>query len=320
MRYKNIFVDVSNLFHRAHHVGSSMTASYEGEEIITGNVVISLKMIQTIERDYLEENGCMFFLFDNCHSGINKRKLIDPDYKSNRTAKEDSFYKMLNFFHIILLNYKDTYRVVKKEGYEADDLVDPLSKLFEGESCLLISNDLDWFRSISENVHVAKYEQHGYKIYKKEEFEERYGFEPTVENLCIYKSFRGDKGDNVPIGVPGIREKTLRELIDKNKSFKDICVNISSFDYVSDHFKELIKENIPRLILNYKLVSYLDISEEEIKKDIYYSKFNPRILNYLYNLIEIDIRKTDPRVFAYFLKENKKDNKSFFKIEKIPRA
>ncbi len=318
MRYKNICIDLSNLYHRAYHVGKNMTTDIKGIETVTGGIVVSLKMIQSLERDYLENDGKIYFLFDNCHSGINKRKEIDPDYKSNRDKKEESFYKTLDLFQMILMNYKDNFFVVKKEGYEADDLVDPLVNV-NSETYLLVSNDLDWFRSISERVHVAKYEKGSYSIYDKQGFIDKYGFEPSVENLCIYKSFRGDKGDNVPIGVPGIRENTLRELIKKNDSLQEICYKIKSFDYVSDHFKSLIKENIPRLLLNYKLVGYLDISEKELIDDIYKCKFNPRALNVLYNSLKLNIQKIDPRVYAFFLKK-KGGPKDFFKLEKIPRA
>jgi 5'-3' exonuclease len=294
------------------------TVLEDNTTMVTGGIYNSLRMIQRIERDYLQPEGEVYFLFDNCHSGINKRKEIDPDYKANREKKDEAFYRSLDFLHLVLLNYKNNYKTVKVEGSEADDLVDTLVKMNPDDSILLVSNDLDWFRAIRENVHVAKYEKGNYHIYDKDEFVEKYGFEPTVTKMCMYKSFKGDSGDNVPIGVEGIRTKVLVKLVSEFDSIQDIIRHVDELDYVSDTFKERIKENTPRLLMNYKLVDYLDISEEQINEGTYDCSFNPRTLNSLYQTLEFDVSRLDTRVYQFY-PINKKGG-SFFKREKIPRA
>jgi 5'-3' exonuclease len=319
LKYKNIFIDVSNFYHRAYSIGKNLSIEKEGKLFITGGIFLSFKMIQSIEKQFLSENGKVFFLFDNAHSGINKRKEIDPDYKANREKKEEVFYKSLDLFHSILLHYKDNYIVVKKEGMEADDLVGPLSKKYQDEPTLLVSNDLDWFRSIGDTIHVAKYEKGEYVIYNKEKFIEKYSFEPSTIKLCMYKSFRGDKGDNIPIGVQGIRETSLVQLINDFDSLEDIFRNLNSLDYLSSSLKTKIKEKIPRLFLNFKLVDYLTISKEELEESEYACKFSPKALQVFYNTLEFNISDFDPRLIP-FIEKKTLENTGFFKYNKVPRV
>lgn len=319
-RYDKIFIDVSNLYHRGYHVGKRIAETYEDSyNPISVGIVESIRMVQKIERDFLNMNGEVFFLFDNTHSGINKRKQIDPDYKNNREPKDEAFYRSIDYFHLILLNFKDNYRIVKIESYEADDLVKTLTEIYSDDSILLVSNDLDWMRIVSSEIHVAKYENKNYVIYKPEEFKERFGFEPSIEGICIYKSFRGDTGDNIPIGVKNLPSKVLNRLIEEFDSITDIIYNIKNLDYVSSNFKSKIIEAAPRLLINYKLVNYLDISKTELQENIINCSFNPNSLHPIYKMLELDIKNFDPRVYQFF-PEKPKGIEDFFKLEKIPRA
>lgn len=316
-KFNKIFVDVSNFYYRAYY---DVKNRLEQEETIVADTLTqALKMLNRIERDYLSLNGKMVFLFDNSHSGINRRLEIDPEYKGNRTQQEQAFYRSLDFFHLVLMNYKDNYSVLKIEGYESDDLVKTLVEMNPKQKILLISNDLDWFRAISDWVHVAKYEGKDYVIYRPEEFEERFGFPASAKGLCIYKAFRGDSGDNVPKAVSGIRSKDLARLSSEYESVYHILQNLDNIDFLSENMKGKIKEATNRLMMNYKLVNYLDVSEDEIEDNLRICSFNPSTLNSLYKTIGIDIKTIDPRVFQFFPKKEISEG-DFFKLEKIPRA
>lgn len=320
MRYQKIFVDASNFFHRAHCAFNGEPVKLQdGKEVATGGIHVGIGMMNRLEKDYLIPGGKIFFLFDNTSSGDTKRKEIDPEYKSNRTKKDDSFYRGLDLFQMVLLSYKNNLVMVKVLGKEADDLVDPLVQKYSNEKILLVSNDLDWFRSISEKVHVAKYEKGNYKIYGREEFVEKYKFEPSVDNLCLYKAFRGDKGDNIQSGVPGIRETTLVQLVKDFDSIKDILQALPQLNYISENFKKKIKENYSRLLLNYDLVSYETVDDEELKEGTFEAKFQPNSLYMLYKMLKFDIERFDPRVSQYYPKEDKKSS-GFFQFDKVPRV
>lgn len=318
MKYDKIFIDISNLYARGYYVANNMISKLDdGTSIITGGIFTSVKMIQRIEREFLSPLGDLFFIFDNVHSGENKRKLIDPDYKKGRKQKEESYYKGLDILHTLLLNYKDNYITVKRPGSEADDLVSPLIQEYGDSNILLVSNDMDWFRSISDNVHVAKYENKDYTIYDREKFYEKYNFYPTSERICMYKSFRGDSSDDIPKGVPGIRETLLVELVNSYNSLSDLFKDLDTIGFISETWKKKIKESKPRLSLNMKLVSFDKVPFEELKDYMYFSSFKPRVLKSLYKSLGFKLSSFDPRVMSMF--PDKKEESSFFEYEVLPR-
>ena len=326
--YSTLIIDTSNFYMRAYSVGGNMTNKMEdGSTLVTGGIYTFLRMVKSLENRFLEPDGEVYFLFDNSHSGIDRRKEIDPEYKSNRTKKDDNFYRSMDILQTILLNYKENWFCVKKKGYEADDLVYPFIKEFSDRQILLVSNDLDWFRGISERVHVAKYEKApgtdktDYVIYDPELFYERMGFKPSIPAMILYKSFRGDGSDNIPAGVPGIRTEALNYIIKHCSSVQEVIKKLDSLEEVSDTFKKRIQENKARLFLNEKLVAYQEISFENLKEDIYKCEFHPRVLHSLYKSLGFQIGKIDPRVQQFFVKETVPiTNKNFFLREKIKRV
>lgn len=325
--YSKLIIDTSNVYMRAYSVGASMTYSMEdGTTMVTGGIYNFLRMVKSLENRFLKEGGSVYFLFDNSHSGIVRRKEIDPSYKSNRTRKDENFYRSIDLLQMILLNYKDSWYCVKKSGYEADDLVYPLTKEFSNDDILLVSNDLDWFRGISERVHVAKYEKDesgkvDYVIYDSKLFERKMGFKPSVSSMVIYKSFRGDTSDNIPPGVPGIRTDSLISIISQCNSIKEVVEKADALENVSDTFRSKIKESSARLFLNEKLVSYQDIPYRELKDDIYKGDFHPKMLHSLYKSLGFQIDRIDPRIRQYYIKDSAPiTSKNFLQKVKIRRA
>ena len=326
--YSTLIIDTSNFYMRAYSVGGGMTNKMEdGSTLVTGGIYTFLRMVKSLENRFLDPNGSVYFLFDNSHSGIDRRKEIDPDYKSNRTKKDDNFYRSMDILQTILLNYKENWFCVKKKGFEADDLVYPFIKEFTDRQILLVSNDLDWFRGISDKVHVAKHEKApgmdkaDYVIYDPKLFYERMGFKASIPAMILYKSFRGDGSDNIPAGVPGIRTEALNVIIQNCSSIQEVLKRVDSLEGVSDTFKQRIHENKARLFLNEKLVSYQEVSFEELEEDIYKCEFHPRILHSLYKSLGFQISKIDPRVQQFFVKETTPiTNKNFFQRERIKRV
>lgn len=318
MKYSKIFIDISNLYARGFSVTNWMTSDLDdGTSIITGGIFTSVKMIQRIEKQFLSSMGEIFFVFDNVHSGDNRRKLIDPDYKKNRKKKYDSYYRGLDILHHLLLNYKDNYVTIKRPGSEADDLISPLVREYDSDNILLVSNDMDWFRSIGENVHVAKYENKDYVIYDQEKFFDKFGFYPTPERVCLYKAFRGDGSDDIPKGVPGIREASLVKLVTNYNSLNNIFKDLHTLEFLGETWKAKIEENKTRLRMNMKLVTSEEVSFQELKDYMFFSSYNPRTLKSLYKSLGFKISSFDSRVMSLF--PDKKEDSSFFEYDVLPR-
>lgn len=326
--YSKIIVDTSNFYMRAYSVGGNMTNRMDdGTMLITGGIYTFLKMMKSVESRFLSPDGQVYFLFDNSHSGIDRRKEIDPEYKSNRTKKDESFYRSMDLLQTLMLNYKDNWFCIKKKGFEADDLVYPLLQEFTNDSILLVSNDLDWFRGVSDRVHVAKYEKEegadktDYVVYDRDKFIQRMGFAPSAEAMVIYKAFRGDSSDNIPPGVPGIRSKDLNYIVSNFRDISSVIRNSDSLEGVSETFRARIKENKGRLLINEKLVSYQTVSYRELEDDIYKCEFHPKVLHSLYKSLGFNISKIDPRVQQFYIRDSAPiTNKTFFVKQKVTRA
>lgn len=332
MKFNKIFVDISNLYHRAFATSSHLTFKLpDGTSVVTGGIFTSVQMIKKLVSTHLSENGTMYFLFDYTHVDYDKnssdkksenyeenlRKNIDPEYKANRVAKTDAstFFYGLNVLQMILLNFHEQFVIVKIPGYEADDLVKPFLDEAEGsnDNILLASNDLDWARGIKNNIYWLKNDE----IYDEERFYEIYGFYPKNNSLTLYKAFRGDS-DNVPAGVPRIREKVLVRLVSEFDSLDEIIRSVDKLSYLGDVWREKILENKNRLKLNYRLIDYMPIPSDVLESHITSCSFNAEALRYLYKSVGFRLSKIDERLMKIFPGEE--DPKNFFGFEYLNRV
>lgn len=327
-KYDHIFIDVMNMYWRAYSANKHLSTQLpDGTILVTGGVYTSIKMLQKVKRDLLEEDGLIYLLFEGgmlstqdlpmekVDGARSFRKNLDPDYKSNRDNKsvDPGFYRALNTLETVLLNFDDQFVCVQIPDMEADDLVQPLlTDIPKEDSVLLMSNDLDWARAIQDNVHWLRNDQ----VLTPIEFQEEYGFRPR--GVELYKTFRGDGSDNIPKGVPGIRENILVQLIEDFGSLKDVLINLGSIDYLNDTWKKKIEENKARLRLNQKLVEFYPITSSYLKKFIFPCEYSPRTLYELYILLGFNVEKLDNRVLSD-IHVMEKGVDGFFEYEKTNR-
>lgn len=73
----------------------------------------------------------------------------------------------------------------------------------------------------------------------------------TVEQFIDYKALRGDTSDNVP-GIPGVGEKTAKQLLDKYGSLESILKNASD---IPGKLGQNIQNNEELALLSKELVT-----------------------------------------------------------------
>jgi 5'-3' exonuclease len=288
--------------------------------MVTGGIYTSLKMIQRIESNYLSENGRVYFLFDNPSSGEVRRQDIDPDYKINRKKKDPQFYRGLDYLQLVLRNYKSGYRVIQRPETEADDLVVPILKSFEGHNhfVLLVSNDMDWSRAIDDKVHWLVHSGDKDVIYDRDLFFNKYGFYPGPDEVCLYKALRGDVSDNIIAGVKNIPEQVVLEIIHKVKSIQNMFLKLSDIQ-IDEQWKKAIRQNKGRIQINLMLIDYQRLSITDIREYTIISEFNKNMLLMYYRIFCFDINQIDPRLNC---KEDKplRDEDFFNSFDSYPRA
>lgn len=124
------------------------------------------------------------------------------------------------------------YKVVEKEGFEADDILGTLSAACgDGDFCYIATGDRDSLQLVKNNVNVilatTKMGQSTTVLYDEAKINEVYGVEPR--QLIDIKAIQGDTSDNIP-GVAGIGEKGAGELIRRFGSLEYIYENLETLD------------------------------------------------------------------------------------------
>ena len=124
-------------------------------------------------------------------------------------------------------------RRLELAGWEADDLLGTVARRCEaaGWTCDVVTGDKDSLQLITDSTHVfnvkTRMGQTDTIEYTPERFREEYGFEPI--RMIDLKALMGDSSDNIP-GVPGIGEKTAKDLLVRFGTVADIYRNLDALD------------------------------------------------------------------------------------------
>ena len=161
-------------------------------------------MLQKLIRD--EKPQYLGVAFDE--RGPTFRHVVDPSYKAHRPSMPDDLAVQLPYIHR-LVEALDIPKL-SLAGYEADDILGTLARRFEAEeyAVVLVTGDKDLCQLVTDHITILdtmKDQRIGVA-----EVRERFGVGP--EGVIDVLGLMGDSSDNIP-GVPGVGEKTARELM-----------------------------------------------------------------------------------------------------------
>lgn len=277
VKYDYLLIDIYNIYFRASWVEEDRHVVYNKEKIETGGIYGSIKIIERLIGLYLKPEGHVYFLFDNAKSKSLRRKALCSDYKEDRQIYSPSFYKGIDYLEIILKNYRDNCTIVRIPSFEADDHVKPiLEGLPEDSSKLLVSNDMDWARSINTVTHWLKKEDKQDRILTPTDFYAEYKFEPSTNNICFYKTFYGDKTDNITGLLKQLSFDRFIKIITDCRDIYDFVekTSLRQLDYLDDGWRTRIFKDKDKIFMNWTLVSFADLSNYDIKENSVMCKFN----------------------------------------------
>jgi hypothetical protein len=317
MKYDFVIVDSNNWYYRNYEIHKEKTHQVGLKTIVTGGIQGFLKSFEKWKRDFTHEDTIFYFLFDNATTKSNLRQqMIDPAYKENRKQRPKSFYRSIDYLRLILENYDNNLYCIYGTGYEADDIVPYVLKNIPKDSNkLLISEDLDWSRLISKNIHQYMKKE----IFDDKRFLQKYGFKPTLDKIVLYKTIKGDSSDGIPIGVERFPTKKLIRLVDDYKDIYDVFDNLNIIDYLNETWKNKFKEKKNRLILNYQLVSFFKLDEKFVKECTSKGQYRPEQLKIIYKSLGFKLDEIDKRVYTY-LKEKEAKKKGYNGFLKPPEV
>lgn len=136
------------------------------------------------------------------------------------------------------------------ENYEADDVLASLARMASerGIQTIIVTTDKDLFQLVDDKIIIYNPAKEVYL--DKEKVKEFFGVEPNqvVDVLSLW----GDPTDNVP-GVPGIGEKTSKNLIQHFGSLDNLLANLEKVE--PPRIKEAIRQNLENIKLSRQLVT-----------------------------------------------------------------
>lgn len=288
MRYDNILFDVMNIYYRAYSYKLPVPEKViiNNEKVDVQGVAGSIKMIMNRMKNYGTAEAVPYFLFDNAKTSLRRQDAIDPSYKDKRKKMPKSFYHGLDYLETILRNFYDNGRVIRITSAEADDLVKPvLRNVDELEYNLMVSTDLDWARSIKDNTHWLN----NGDIIDKKAFLSGYGFPVTESNVIFYKTFYGDKSDNIEGALKQFPRVYFNDVI---KKYTDAWNFVSDalqrkIEYLDEGWIKRIDRDRHLIYSNWELISFQDIDDIELERYTTKTSFNELRLKVLYEAMGI---------------------------------
>ncbi len=152
------------------------------------------------------------------------RHEVFKEYKSNRPPMPDDLSLQIPYIKKLVLAVGIS--LLEIQGYEADDVIGTITeKMKDQYNILIITGDKDALQLIDPQVSILRELRQKERVfYDAEKVKNRYGVGP--ENIVDLLALMGDKVDNIP-GVPGIGEKTARDLLLEFGSLENILQRAS---------------------------------------------------------------------------------------------
>ncbi len=290
MKYNNLLIDIMNLYYRSSWVEDEIVREYKNQKYFVHGIIGSLKMIDRLMEKYLAPTGIVYYLFDNPRTVFNRQLDIDSSYKANREKMPKPFYNGVNYLELILRYYTRNSYTLFAKFTEADDWTKPLLETTKGSS-LLVSSDLDWARSIDDNIHWLDRQQ----VHTKETFFQKYKYYPSVSSICFNKTFYGDKVDDIKPALKQLPFAYFLSIIDTYTDIYDFIEDAihEKIPYLDYGWTKRIVRDRDKLLKNWRLVSFAPITETDIRRYITKGKYLPSMVFKLKANLDMNPKKIE---------------------------
>ena len=236
----------------------------DGQHI--GGVTGFLRSVAAVVR-LIKPTRCVI-VFDG-KGGSRRRKDLYPEYKANRANKtafnrykefaslEDEQDSMKRQFGRVI-QYLNCLPIttLSIDNVEADDIMAYIANEIytdDNNRVTICSTDRDFLQLVNNRISVWSPVKK--KMYTPNTMQEEFGF--SSKNYLLYRSFIGDKSDNIP-GLKGVGPKSLIKYFPVFTENREISIK-EIVQYATDVEKKykvhkLVSENEELLELNYKLM------------------------------------------------------------------
>ena len=267
-----LLIDGNAIMHRAYHaLPPFKSADGTPTNVVYGYLSMLNKVVTDFKPDYL------ISCFDTPKPTF--RNKLFKEYQSQRPKIDDSFIIQIPLVKQAL----DAAGInrLEKDGYEADDLIGTITRIFEKNNfrVIILTGDKDIFQLITDNVFVAA-PQLGLanvKIFDKSEFEKKLDVAPN--QIIEYKALAGDPSDNYH-GASGIGPKTASKLIHQFGTVENIYKNLDKVDSLK--IKGILEKEKDSVFISKKLATIMTDVEIEVDiEKLKFKGFNKKLIDFL---------------------------------------
>ena len=292
-----LLIDGNAIMHRAYHA----LPPFKSEDGTPTNIVYGfLSMLYKVVNDFKPEY--LAACFDTPEPTF--RNKLYKEYQIQRPKIEDDFIVQIPLVKQAL-DQAEIYRL-EKTGFEADDLIGTISRVFDSNKfrVIILTGDKDIFQLVNDNIYVAS-PQLGLaniKIFDKAEVDRKLDIPP--KSIVDYKALSGDPSDNYP-GARGIGPKTAVKLIRQLETIENIYDNLGKIQ--SRKIKDILikeKENvfISKKLATIKTDMQINLDIEKLK----FTGFNKKLRSFLESYQMDSLIR---RIFSEKIPEKKVENK-----------
>ena len=238
---KTVLIDGNSLLNRAYFATPELTTSGgTPTNAIFGFLKLFEKIMKEVQPRYVA------VAFDLRAPTFRHR--MYAGYKATRKPMQEALAAQVPILKecLGLMNV----RICELEGYEADDLLGTMSKKFDSLN-LIYTGDRDSYQLVDEKTQVC-FTRKGVSdilTLTRENFEEVVGLRP--EQIVDLKALMGDASDNIP-GVPGIGEKTARQLLADYGSLEGVYASVGE---TKGALRRKLEEGRDSAFLSYRLAT-----------------------------------------------------------------
>ena len=241
-------IDANAIVHRAFHAYPASLQTENGIQVNAayGFTVMLLEALDMFEPEYV------LCSFDTAKPTF--RHVEFQEYKGTRKPTDQSLIDQFPIVEEILTAFN--IPILKKEGFEADDVLGTISKYVregkwsnENIELYILSGDRDLLQLISDNVKVCLPQGNFKNLIAYDRVETKKKFDMYPEQIVDYKGMAGDASDNIP-GVKGVGSKTAIELLSRYGSLDEIYKNLSE---VKSRYALLLREGVEQAEMSRRL-------------------------------------------------------------------
>jgi DNA polymerase I len=175
-------------------------------------------------------------------------------YKANRQETPEDLIVAVPWIKEIVKAFR--IPILEVPGYEADDIIGTLAKQAEqaGYNVYMVTPDKDFGQLVSDKIFIYRppFMGNPYQLLGEQEIKEKWEISDIKQVIDILGLW-GDSVDNIP-GIPGVGEKTAKQLI---KDFGSIENLLANTDQLKGKLKERVEEHKEQALISKKLATIL---------------------------------------------------------------